>query len=204
MQLAVHDADDGEAHACNLHGFANGIASAEELLLYASTQKCDAAFFDLVAGADPAAFGRHFVAHLAVFGTHAADGGVRQSVFVGDGKKLHRLQAGMLDQCGLGLHRFEVGELEPDFLAGALASGLLAGLLGPGGDGALAEGLERMHQHVPKAAAVGDEQRDGHDAPHDAQHGEQAARAAATQRDPGFPQDFAGDGESAHSYPPAS
>ena len=35
----------------------------------------------------------------------------------------------MLDQRGFRLHRFEVGELKPYLLSGALASGLLAGLL---------------------------------------------------------------------------
>ncbi len=88
------------------------------------------------------------------------------------------------------LDHVEVGLLEDDFLAGALAAGLFAGLLRPADDGAFAEGVEATDQNFAETAAVGDQQRDGGDSPHDAEHGEGAASAVAPQRGPGFDAGF--------------
>ena len=80
--------------------------------------------------------------------------------------------------------------LDDYFFAGALASGLLAGLLRPANHDALSERIESVDQNAAEAVAVGDQKRDRGNAPHDAQHGEQAARHIAFQRYPGFENDF--------------
>ena len=81
------------------------------------------------------------------------------------------------------LHHVDVGLLEHYFFAGALSSGLLAGLLRPADHDTLSERVEAVHQNAAEAAAIRDQKRDRRNAPHDAQHGEQAARHVALQRD---------------------
>jgi len=88
------------------------------------------------------------------------------------------------------LDHVDIGLFDNDFLAGTLAAGLFAGLLRPANDHTLAESIESMHQDIAKAAAIGDQKRDRGDTPHDAEHGEQAARHVAFQRGPGFENDF--------------
>src|SRR6516162_2899390 len=97
LQLAVHHADDREAHAADLYSLTHGVTPAEQLLLYAAAEKRNAPALDLVRCVNPPALARNFVAHLAVFRANAADRRVRESVAIGYGQPLHCLQAGMLD-----------------------------------------------------------------------------------------------------------
>ena len=66
-----------------------------------------------------------------------------------------------------------------DLLAGALAARLLAGLRGPANHRAFAEGVKGGHDDEAHAGAVGDQQRHRGNAPHNAQHGEEAAQLVA-------------------------
>jgi hypothetical protein len=79
---------------------------------------------------------------------------------------------------------------ENNFLARPLSARLFAGLLRPADDRAFAKRIETAHQDFSETAAVSDEQRDRRDAPHDAEHGQQAARCVALECDPGFANDF--------------
>ena len=161
------------------------------MLLDPSAEKANAAPFHFVASADPASLGGHFVAHLAVLGADSAN---RRSsdhaVGIGDSRPAYGFQAGVLHERGVGLDHLEVSLLEHYFLARSLSAGLLAGLLWPGYDDALAEGVEAVHEDMSEAAPVSGQQRDRHDAPDDAEHGEETASAVALQRRPGCENDL--------------
>ena len=62
----------------------------------------------------------------------------------------HGFQADVFHQRRRLLDHVEVGLLEDDLFAGALAAGLLAGLLRPADDRALAERVEPVHQDARK------------------------------------------------------
>ena len=158
MDLAVHGADHGEPHSSNEDGFAYGGASAEQLFAHAGSQERDAAPFEFVERVDPAALRRLLVAHIAVFRANAADGrSAHHAVFVGDAGTAHGLETRVAHIVSGLLDHVQVGLLEDDFLAGALAAGLFAGLLRPGDDGAFAEGVEAADQNFTEAAAVCDQ-----------------------------------------------
>jgi hypothetical protein len=90
--------------------------------------------------------------------------------------------------------------LELDAAAGALAAGLHRSLAGKCDDGGLGKVVEQADHHVLEAVAIGQQKRDGGDAPDDAEHGKDAAGGIAQQADPGLDEDL-----SLHSaYPPAS
>ena len=191
LDLAGHHADHGEMHSANLHRLAHRGPPAEQLLTHAPAEKHHAAALQFVAGIEPAALGGDFVAHLAIFRAHAADcGRPHHPLAIADARTIHGFQANVFHQRCHFLDDVEIGLLQKHFLAGALAAGLLAGLLRPADHHALAESVEPAHQDVAKAAAVGDQQGNGRDPPDDAQHGQQAARVIAPQGDPGFANDF--------------
>src|SRR5580658_1570156 len=191
LDLAVHGADHVEPHARNDDRLAYGGASAEQLLAHARAQKHDTTAFEFVERVDPAALRRLFVAHIAVLRADAADGrGANHAVSVGDAGTAHGLKTGVAYVGGGLLDHVDVGLLEDDLLAGTLAAGLFAGLLRPADDGALAEGVEAANQNFAETASVRDQQRDGGDSPYDAEHGERAASAIASQCDPGFAEDL--------------
>src|SRR5579863_6878251 len=96
----------------------------------------------------------------------------------------------MFHERSVGLDHVHIRLLEQHFLAGALATRLLAGLLRPADDDAFAERVKTMHQNAAEAVAVSDQQRHSCDAPNDAQHGEEAASEVSLQRDPGFENDL--------------
>src|SRR5205823_2885348 len=75
-KLHVHGADDGERNALDANDLADGGFAAEKLLAKTSAKKNDAAAFGNIFRRNPPAVRRHFVAHLAVFREHPADGGV--------------------------------------------------------------------------------------------------------------------------------
>ncbi len=178
-------------HAADLHRLPDRGASAEQLFAHAPAQKHHAAPLQFVTGGDPAAFGWNFVAHLAVFRANAAyRGRAYHAVAIADAGTIHRLQADVSYQRSGLLDHVEVGLLQPHFLAGALSAGLLAGLLRPADHDALAESVEPAHQNAAEAAAVGDQQSHGGNAPDNAQHGQQAARVVALESNPGFENDF--------------
>src|SRR5713101_5962203 len=139
LDLALHHADHGEAHAANQDGLAHRRSSAEQLLTQTPAQEAHAPPFQFVTGIDPASFRRHFVAHLAVFGTHAAYGSSpHHPVAVRDSRTPDCLQTDVLHQRRVLLHHLQVSLLQHNLLAGALATRLLAGLLRPADDHALA------------------------------------------------------------------
>src|SRR5438045_2651061 len=127
----------------------------------------------IVGSADPAAFGRDLVAHLAVFRAHTPDRSrPDHAVAVSDAGALDGFAAGILYQRRGLLDHVHVFLLENNFLPGALTSGLLAGLLRPADHHAFAECVKAIHQDLAKTAAVGDQQRDRRDSPYHAEHGE--------------------------------
>src|SRR5262249_15271960 len=146
LQLALHDADDGKADAVNLNFFAHGRPSAKQLLADAPANECDAAVFHYVSGVEPAAFGWDFVAHLAVSGTNATDRGIRKFPAISNGKRLDGLKARRLHQRCVLADLFQISQFKADAFAGALSSGLFAGLSGPADYRALAEGFKGMDQ----------------------------------------------------------
>src|SRR5258708_5058863 len=75
---------------------------------------------------NPAAVGRYFVAHFAVFRKHTADGGVGEALAVGDAFEANRFPSDALDQRRLRLHPFSIFFFEADRFAGAFAASLLA------------------------------------------------------------------------------
>ena len=111
-------------------------------------------------------------------------------VAVGEGKPAHGLEAHLLHQASLGANEFHILLLKDHRLARPLAPRLLAGMTRPANHGAPAEGVEAIHQHEPEAVAVGNQQGDGDDPPHDAEHGQHAAQAIALQGLPGLAEDF--------------
>src|SRR5208337_734572 len=191
FDLAVHGADHSKPHSRNHDRLAYGGASAEQLLAYARAQEHHAAPFELIERVNPASFRRLFVAHIAILRTHAADGRCAgHAVFVGNARTTHGLETRVAHIVGRLLDHVYVSLLEDDFLAGTLAAGLFASLLRPGDDSAFAEGVEATDQNFAEAAAVRDQQGDGGDSPHDAEHGERAARAVSPQGRPGFAEDL--------------
>ena len=74
----------------------------------------------------------------------------------------------MLDHRRCLFDHFQVGLLQDNFLAGALATRLFAGLLWPADNSTLAECVKAVHQNLAETAAVGNQQRDGSYAPHNA------------------------------------
>ena len=87
----------------------------------------------------------------------------------------------MFYQRGSLLHHLQISLLEDNFLPRALTAGLFAGLLRPADHYTFPERIKPMHQNAAKTAAVGNQEGDGRDPPHDPQHGEQAAREVALQ-----------------------
>src|SRR5258708_1594527 len=68
---------------------------------------------------------------------------------------------------------------ELDALAGALSSGLHAGLSSPDHDDGVAEAEEAVEDAFSEAASVAEQKHDGDDTPDDAEHGEPGAQAVA-------------------------
>src|SRR6202158_2626596 len=191
LDLAVHGADHRKPHACNDDRFADCGGSAEQLLAYACSQKNDPAPLEFVERVDPATLRRLFVAHISVFRANAADGRrADHAISVGNARTAHGLETRVAYIVGGLFNHVDVGLFENDFLARALAAGLFASLLRPADDGAFAEGVEATDKNFAEAAAVCDQQCDGGDSPHNAEHGERAASAVALQRRPGFVQDL--------------
>ena len=132
-----------------------------------------------------------FVAHLAILRANAAHGGrSHEPVVVANPRTSNSFQASVFHQRRCLFDHLDVGFFENDFLPRALTAGLFAGLLRPCDHRAFAEGVETADQHLPEAAAVGDQQRDRRDSPHDAEHGEQAASEVAAQGHPRFEEYF--------------
>jgi hypothetical protein len=88
------------------------------------------------------------------------------------------------------LDHVDISLLENNFLPCPLSAGLFAGLLWPADDRAFAKRIEAADQDFAKAAAVGDQQRNRRNAPHDAEHGEQAPCGIALESNPSFANDF--------------
>ena len=190
LDLAIHGADHGEADAADGHGFADTGASTEKLFAYARAEEDDTAAFQFVERVDPAAFGGLLVAHVSVFRADATDGrGADHTVSIGDAGAADGFETSVADVVGGLFDHVDVGLFEDNFFAGALAARLFAGLLWPTDDGAFAESVEAADENLTEAAAVSDQQGDGGNAPHDAEHGEGAARAIAAQGEPGFAND---------------
>src|SRR5207244_4718196 len=97
--------------------------------------------------ANPAALRTHVVAHLAVFGTDSANSRIGIAITVADWLPLHGFQAGMLDHRRGLFDHFQIGLLKDNFLAGALATRLFAGLLRPADNSTLAECVKAVHQN---------------------------------------------------------
>ena len=199
LHLPVHAAHHGEAHAVDADRLPHRRAPREELLPELGAQECHPAALDVVLGAQPAAVARHLVADLAVDGLDAPHGGIRHAVAVLDLQPAHGLHADGLDQRGLALDRVAVDLLEADPSPRPLSSGLLARLARPGHHRAPAEGIEGVDEDPPEARAVGQQNRHRHDAPDDAEHGEEAAGAVAGQVRPALDDEL-----TEHGYPPAS
>ena len=190
IQFAVHHTDHRETHAADPDRLAHSGPAPEKLFTQAAAQEDQATPLQDVLRAEPPAIGRHLVAHLAVVGIDAADGGLHQAVAVREGEPAHRLKAHLLHQRRLRANKLHVLLLKDHGLARSLAARLLAGVTRPANDGAPAEGVEAIHQHEPEAVAVGNQQGDGHDPPHDAEHRQHAAQAIALQGFPGLVEDF--------------
>jgi hypothetical protein len=191
LQLAVHRPDHREAHPRDQHRLVDSRAPREQLLPRFRAEERDTPSLLVVLVADPATLGGDLVADRPVLGVDAADRGVDDAVAVVHLPPLHRLEADVLDQRGFGAHDVEVLALEADLLAGALAARLLAGLPRPGDHRALAEGVEGAQQRAAESGAVRHQHCHRDDAPHDAEHGEGAARAVALERVPCQHQDLA-------------
>ncbi len=96
----------------------------------------------------------------------------------------------MFYQRGRGFYHVDVSLFENYFLAGALSARLLACLLRPANNHALPEGVEAMDENAAKTVAICNQQGNGCNSPHDAEHGEEAACQVALQSDPGFEDDL--------------
>ena len=167
-------------HAADLHRLAYRRPAAEQLFAHPSAQKHHAAALQFVSGGNPAPFGRDFVAHLAILRANAADRGrPHHALAIADAGAIHGFQANVFHQGSSFLDDVEVSLLQTHFLAGTLSAGLLAGLLRPADDDALAESVKPAYQDAAKTAAIGDQQSDGGDSPDNAQHGQQAASVVA-------------------------
>ena len=191
LDLALHNTDDGEPHSSHCNGFPDRRTSAEQLHTKTTAEEYHSAPLHFIRGIDPASFRRHFVAHLAIFRAHAAN--CRRSdhaVTIGDSGAANRLKARVFHQRRGRLHHVNVSLFELNFLPGALSAWLFAGLLRPANDHALAERIESAHQNGAKATAIRDQQRDGRNSPHNAEHSQERASVVALQRDPGFENDF--------------
>src|SRR5262249_37396224 len=142
---------------------------------------------------------RDLIPHLAVLGANTAYRGLHEAITIGDRQPLHSLETRMTDIVRIRLDEVNVFLLEDNLLTGALSSGLFAGLLRPANHATAAKGVESAHGRAADSAAVGDQQRDGDDAPHDAEHRECGTGAATQERVPGVADDL-----EQHRYPPAS
>src|SRR6185437_13051532 len=191
LNFALHHADYGESHASNGDRLSDCRSSAEQLLANSAAKKDDPAALDFIGCVNPTAFGGYFVAHLTIFGANATNGGgAHHAVSVRDAGTSNGFKASGLHQGRGGFDHVDVGLLKHNFLSGALPAGLFAGLLRPANNHAFAERIESAHQDVAKTAAIGDQQRNRCDAPHDSQHGQECASVVALQRNPGFENDF--------------
>src|SRR5713226_745893 len=149
-EFRVHGADNGEFDAVNAHRFADGGRSAEKFPAQDGAEESHAAALGNIFGRDPAAFHGDFIAHFAVFGINAADGGVREPFIVRNSLPAHRLSRHALDQRGLRFHPIRVFLFESHRLARALSARLFTGRSRPANDSALAKDFERVHQHATK------------------------------------------------------
>src|SRR5262249_9734625 len=128
LHLALHRADDGEAHAADVDGLTDRVAPLKQLLARALADERDAATLGLVGRGQPPARRRDLVAHLTILGANTTYGSLHQAVAVGDWQPFHGLEAGVADIVRVRLDEIDVLFLEDDLLAGALSSSLLAGL----------------------------------------------------------------------------
>src|SRR6185437_5810501 len=178
-------------HAADLHGLAHRRPATEELLAYPSTKKHHAAALQFVSRGNPAPFRRDLIAHLAILRANAADRGRAHDPFaIADPGAIHGLQSNVFHQGSSFLDDVEVSLFQPYLFAGTLPAGLLAGLLRPADNHALAESVKPAYQDAAKAAAIGDQKSDGGNSPDNAQHGQQAAGVVAPEGGPGFENDF--------------
>jgi len=144
LDLLVHHADDGEAHAVDRDRLAHCRSPAEELLPDLVAEKGHPAALQDILERDPTPLGGHLVAHAAILRTDTADGGVVQPFPIGHGQPADRLQTRATHQGNLGADGIDVSLLETHWTARALAAGLLTGLPGPANDDAPAEGVKRV------------------------------------------------------------
>src|SRR6267154_1501966 len=191
LDLARHHSDHSKAHPAHKHCFSHCWTPAEELFLETATQKDHAPPLQFVLRINPASFRRHFVPHLTVLRANSAHRcRSHHAVTIGNPGPPYGFQTRMLHQRSCLLHHLQVSLLKKNFLARALPTRLLAGLLRPADHHTFAKGIKPVHQNAAEAASVGDQQGDGGNPPNDPQHGQQTARKVPLQRDPSFENDL--------------
>src|SRR6266851_5144732 len=191
LDLARHHSDHSEAHPAHEHRFSHCWTPAEELFLKTATQKDHAPPLQFVLRINPTSFRRHFVPHLTVLRANSAHRRrSHHAVTIGNPGPPYGFQTRMLHQRSCLLHHLQVSLLKKNFLARALPTRLLAGLLRPADHHTFAKGIKPVHQNAAEAASVGDQQGDGGNPPNDPQHGQQTARKVPLQRDPSLENDL--------------
>src|SRR2546428_461593 len=95
------------------------LSFAETFVPPPSDEKDHAPAFSDVLGGNPPAVHGNFVTHVAVFGINAADGGVREPLFMTDALGAHRLAGHALDQRRLRFHPFRVFRFKSNWFSGA-------------------------------------------------------------------------------------
>ena len=173
-KFRVHGANDGEFNAVDAHGFADCRRATKKFPAKNGPEESHAAALGNVFGRDPAPFHGNFIAHFAVLGIDAADGGVREPFVVRNALPLHRFSRHALDERGLRFHPIRVLLFEADGLAGTLTACLLAGGSGPADNRTLAEDFECVHQDITEAGTVAEQECHRDNAPGDPRHREQA------------------------------
>ena len=121
-------------------------------------------------------------AEALVLGPDAADGAAGGVPLADLGDGAAKLRADGLDERGLLLDGDGIIDGEADVAAGGISSGLRAGLAAEDDGDIGANGLEMLLLVDVEADAETDEQNHRGDAPHDAEHGEEAAELCFPER----------------------
>ena len=181
LDLVAQDADDGEGLAFDLHRLADGRIAVEELFRGVRAEDDDLAMVGDVGGFEVAALFDVELAHAAVGQVDGLGLDVDDLGAVLDAEAVVGLAGDGCEEGQAVAHGFDVAVDESDLLAGALAAGLHGGLSAPHHDDVVADAEEALAARRRPGLAVAEQQHDGDQSPHDAEHGEAGAQAVAAE-----------------------
>ena len=191
MNLVVEHADYFQALALHQDGFSDGGRTLECALGCVVTKDDDAAMVDEVTFFKVAPFLKtHQSAHRAIrkFDTAGGERDDARTDLVA--KVVAGLGADGANEWNLGADCFDVGVFEVNAMAGALASGLHAGLAGPDDGDVVPHVADRFHYAAAEAAPEGKKKHNRDHTPGDAEHGECGAHAVALECRPALHDQF--------------